>query len=395
MEKEWVNKGVILLCTLFISAVFLTMIRQFLMVILLAGIFSAMVFPAYRLILKRLGGKRPNLASMITLFLVIVLVLIPLGSLLGLVAAQAIKVGHSAKPWIEKQLSQPGGWSELTSKIPYYEYIEPYRDLLLGKIGEMVGAISGFLIDNLQSAALGTVNFLFLCFVFLYCMFFFLIDGPQILRKILYYLPLVDEDETRILDRFTSVTRATLKGTLVIGVLQGGLAGLAFFAVGISGALFWSAIMSVLSIIPGIGTALVWGPAAIILAAGGHWIKAGGLILFCGLVVGSVDNFLRPRLVGKDTQMHELMIFFSTMGGLVLFGIAGFIIGPIIAAIFVTFWDIYGVVFEDYLPKVDKAARELSFGPEARSAPSQLAEKSADDTAEEQGAAPLPTNDQD
>ena len=391
MKKEWVNKGVILLCTLFISAVFLAMIRQFLMVILLAGIFSAMAFPAYRFILKRLGGERLNSASLITLFLVIILVLIPLGFLLGLVAAQAIKVGQSAKPWIEKQLSQPGGWSELTAQIPYYEHIEPYRDLLLQKIGEMVGALSGFLIDNLQSAALGTVNFLFLCFVFLYCMFFFLIDGSKILRKILYYLPLGDEDETRILDRFTSVTRATLKGTLVIGVLQGGLAGLAFFVAGISGALFWAAIMSVLSIIPGIGTALVWGPAAIILAAGGHWIKAGGLTLFCGLVVGSADNFLRPRLVGKDTQMHELMIFFSTMGGLVLFGITGFIIGPIIAALFVTFWEIYGVVFKDYLPKVDKAARELSFEPKVASKPLNSPEKEAED----QDAAPLPPQDED
>ena len=116
-----------------------------------------------------------------------------------LVAAQAIKVGHSVKPWIETQLSQPGGWSELTAKIPYYEYIEPYRDLLLQKIGEMVGALSGFLINNLQSAALGTVNFFFLCFVFLYCMFFFLIDGPKILRKILYYLPLGDEEVGEIL----------------------------------------------------------------------------------------------------------------------------------------------------------------------------------------------------
>jgi predicted PurR-regulated permease PerM len=111
--------------------------------------------------------------------------------------------------------------------------------------------------------------------------------------------------------------------------------------------------MTVLSIIPGIGTALVWGPAAIILAVSGHIAKGVGLAVFCAVVVGSIDNLLRPRLVGKDTQMHELMIFFGTLGGIVMFGVMGIIIGPIVAALFVTIWDIYGVAFADILPDVE------------------------------------------
>ncbi len=110
--------------------------------------------------------------------------------------------------------------------------------------------------------------------------------------------------------------------------------------------------MSLLSILPGIGTALVWVPAAIILAAAGHWAKAVVLVLFCGLVVGSLDNFLRPRLVGKDTEMHDLLILFSTLGGISMFGLVGFMIGPILAALFVTIWDIYAVTFKDILPRV-------------------------------------------
>jgi predicted PurR-regulated permease PerM len=161
-----------------------------------------------------------------------------------------------------------------------------------------------------------------------------------------------DQDEQRMLDKFTSVTRATLKGTAVIGILQGGLAGMAFWVAGIPSAVFWGTIMAVLSIIPGIGTALVWGPAVIILAAGGNYLKAGGLGLFCALVVGSIDNLLRPVLVGKDTQMHELMIFFGTLGGIIMFGIMGIFIGPIVAALFVTIWEIYGVAFKDILPQV-------------------------------------------
>jgi predicted PurR-regulated permease PerM len=165
-------------------------------------------------------------------------------------------------------------------------------------------------------------------------------------------LPLQDHDEKRMLDKFTSVTRATLKGTAVIGILQGSLAGTAFWVVGIPSSVFWGTIMAVLSIIPGIGTALVWGPAVVILAASGHFLKAGGLGLFCALVVGSVDNLLRPILVGKDTQMHELMIFFGTLGGIIMFGVMGMIIGPIVAALFITIWEIYGVAFKDILPRV-------------------------------------------
>ncbi|MEE8321849.1 MAG: AI-2E family transporter, partial [Gammaproteobacteria bacterium] len=120
----------------------------------------------------------------------------------------------------------------------------------------------------------------------------------------------------------------------------------------IPSSVFWGAIMAVLSIIPGIGTALVWGPAAIILAASGHIGKASGLAVFCAIVVGSIDNLLRPKLVGKDTQMHELMIFFGTLGGIVMFGVMGIIIGQFVAALFVTIWDIYGVAFKDILPDV-------------------------------------------
>ena len=109
--------------------------------------------------------------------------------------------------------------------------------------------------------------------------------------------------------------------------------------------------MVLLSVLPGIGTALIWIPAAIILGTSGHWPQAIGLMVFCGVVVGSLDNFLRPRLVGKDTQMHELLIFFGTLGGIMMFGFVGFIIGPIVAALFTTIWDIYGIAFKDILPE--------------------------------------------
>ena len=351
MNRETVNKSVLLLLVIFISAIFLSMIQSFLMAIFLAGIFSALARPLY-LRLERWYGGRRIAASLSTLVVIIIVIILPLGTLMGIVTAQAIKVGQAVTPWIQQQISQPGEFHKLLSSLPFYDVLAPYGDTIWRKAGELIGTISRFLISSLSTATMGAVNILFMTFAMLYTMFFFLMDGDKLLSKILYYLPLQDEDEHRMLEKFTSVTRATLKGTAVIGILQGGLAGIAFWAVGIPSAVFWGTIMAVLSIIPGIGTALVWVPAAIILAAGGNFIKAGGLALFCALVVGSIDNLLRPILVGKDTRMHELMIFFGTLGGIIMFGVMGMIIGPIVAALFITIWEIYAVAFKDYLPRV-------------------------------------------
>jgi predicted PurR-regulated permease PerM len=349
MQRSTMNKSVLLLVVGFISAVFLSMIRAFLMAIFLAGLFSALVSPFYRRLEGWFGGRR-TLASLTTLLVITLFVLLPLAGLMGVVTTQAIKVGESAKPWVQEQISSPATLFSKLEALPFYDQLLPYRDLIFQKAGEMVGKISRFLIESLSSATLGTVNFLFMTLVMLYTMFFFLMDGDKLIQKILYYLPLEDEDERRMLDRFTSVARATLKGTAVIGLLQGGLAGIAFAVVGIPSAVFWGVIMVLLSILPGIGTALVWIPAAGILAAKGLWPQAIGLAVFCGAAVGSIDNFLRPMLVGKDTQMHELLIFFGTLGGIMMFGFVGFIIGPIVAALFTTIWDIYGIAFKDVLP---------------------------------------------
>lgn len=351
MDRDVIHKSFVLILVVFISAIFVFMIRPFLMAVLLAGIFSALAQPLYRRFTRWLGGRRP-LASAITLVIIIMVIVLPLAGLLGVVTAQAIKVGQSVTPWVQKQLASPDALTQWLSQLPFYDDIAPYRDTIIQKAGELVAALTRILVNGVQAATMGTVHFIFMLFVLLYAMFFFLMDGHKFLEKMLYYIPLEDEDERRMLNRFTSVSRATLKGTAVIGVLQGGLSGIAFAVVGIPSAVFWGTVMTVLSIIPGIGTALVWGPAAIVLAAQGHWGGAIGLAVFCGLVVGSIDNFLRPKLVGKDTEMHDLLILFSTLGGIALFGFIGFILGPIIAALFVTVWEIYGVVFKDVLPEV-------------------------------------------
>ncbi len=351
MNRNFIHPSFLLIMVFFISGVFLTMIKSFLMAIFLAGIFSALARPLY-LRLNRWLGRRQTLAATATILIIFLIVLLPLSGLLGIVTSQAIKVGQSVTPWVQEQLASPVTFAQWLEKLPFYGEILPYRETIFQKTGELVGAASRFLVSGVQAGAMGTVNFIFTVAILLYTMFFFLKDGHRLLEKILYYMPLEDDDERRLLERFTSVARATIKGTAIIGMIQGSASGIAFAVAGIHSAVFWGAVMTVLSIIPGIGTALVWVPAAFWLGAKGLWLKAALLAVFCGLVVGSVDNLLRPRLVGKDTQMHDLLILFSTLGGISMFGIIGFIIGPIVAALFVTIWEIYGVVFEDVLPRV-------------------------------------------
>lgn len=349
MDALRFQRAFLLILVVAVSAVFVAMIRGFLMSLLLAAVLAGLCHPFYRRILGRCRGRRA-VSSLLTVILLGAVVILPMLALLGVVAAEALKISNAAIPWIEKQLSSAGSLPGLLDRLPFQQEIEPFRDQLMTKAGEIVAGAGTFVFNTATSATKGTVALMMQAFVLVYAMFFFLMDGEFLLKRILFYLPLDEKDERRLLDRFTSVTRATVKGTLLIGIAQGGMAGAAFWAAGVEGAVFWGAIMAVFSIIPGIGTGLVWVPAAVILIISGEVLRGVLLALFCGLIVGSVDNLLRPRLVGRDTKLHDLLIFLGTVGGILFFGVLGFLIGPIVAALLVTVWDLYGASFSEFLP---------------------------------------------
>jgi predicted PurR-regulated permease PerM len=356
VRTEAVQKLVLLGLVLIISTVFLSMIQQFLMPVFMAGLFSAMLSPTHRWLNEKLGD-RPQIASVLTVIAMVLLVLAPLSVLIGVVVGQAINVAQSITPFVQTLINEPTILNRYIEKIPYLDQLLPYRDVLIEKAGQLVGTVSSFLIDGLSSAANLTINAIFGTVVMLYVMFYFLFMGDVLLGKILYFLPLRDADEQLLLRRFTSVARATIKGTLIIGLLQGSICGLAFAFAGINGSVFWGTVMAAASIIPAFGTALVWVPALVILLLIGDFSGALILALLCGAVAGNLDNLVRPRLVGKDTEMHDLFVLFGTLGGIAMFGILGIIIGPIIAALFITIWEIYGTVFRDYLPDMNMVLR--------------------------------------
>jgi predicted PurR-regulated permease PerM len=343
------RRAFVLLLVLGVSAAFLWMIQSFLMTIVLAAILAGLCYPLYLTLLRWVRG-RGWLAALTTVLLALVVIVVPLTFVLGLVAREALRLSQSVAPKVGEIVNHPNQLPALLEKLPFYAYIAPYRGEIATRTAELMGNLGRFTVASLSATTASTASAILQFFMLLYTLFFLLLDGPALLRKMTSYLPLHQTEKELVLDKFVSVTRATLRGTLVIGVIQGTLGGLAFWAVGIDGALFWGTVMVVLSVLPVVGGALVWVPAAIILAIQGDWQRALGLTLFCALIVGSVDNVLRPRLVGRDTEMHDLMILFSTLGGIAAFGPMGFIIGPILAAVFITSWEIFGTAFGDVLP---------------------------------------------
>ena len=349
------RKAFLLLLTGLITLVFLLMIRQFLLAILLAAVFAGMAQPLFKRLARWFGGRR-RLASVTTLLILVFVIVAPLVGFFGLVANQAVQISQAAAPWMERQISDLGRIDQMMEHIPIVDRLPALQNLLpkpeqiASKAGEAASKIGTFMVNGLTSVTRGTVAFFFQLSIMLYAMYFFLLDGDSVLKRILYYVPLSDEDEERLLEKFISVSRATLKGSLFIGVMQGTVTGFGFWFTGVPGAAFWGTVTIVVSIIPAIGAVLVWAPAVIYLMVTGHMGAGLALLAWCGVVVSSLDNFVRPILVGRDTKMSDLMILLSTLGGIILFGVVGFIVGPIVAALFVTVWHLYGEAFREMLP---------------------------------------------
>lgn len=344
----------VLILVLAVTALFVAVTWPFLKPLLLGAMLAGLCRPLYSWV-KRLVGGRRSLAATLTLIILFLLVAGPLSAFVGVVVTQAINVSDQAIPWVQEHFgaaSTLNAHDWLVQRFPALAPYVPEQTQILESLGRVAKGAGSFLVVGATQLTAGTAGFLLDLFVMLYAMFFFFRDGPRIIEKIFYYMPLTSKDEGLLLERLTSVTRATIKGTLVIGIIQGTLAGLGFWAAGIDGAAFWGTIMTVLSVVPGIGAALIWVPAVVYLFITGQTLAATLLLAWCAAVVGTIDNILRPALVGKDAKMPDLLILIGTLGGLFLFGPIGFIVGPIVCGLFLTVWDIYGTTFKAILPPV-------------------------------------------
>ncbi len=338
MEMQKVRKNIFFAILMIGTLAFLYLLKPFAYPIFWAAVIAGIFGPLYRRVNRAIG--HPNLSASVMLGAVIFVILLPLAVVASVVLAQAIDMYSALKNTEDIQLKAQKV-IELLKGNPYLQKLELDEVALTEKFYQIAGGISKYIVSYLteltQNTLLLIVNFI----VMLYCLFFFVRDGETLLRSSLYIFELKDEIGNRIYERFTSTARATLKGTLIIGLIQGTMGGVLFWAVGIQSAFVWGVIMILAAMIPGIGCAIIWAPAAVILLATGHIVEGMAAAAVGALVISSIDNVLRPLLVGKDTQMHPLLIFLSTLGGIAVFGISGFVIGPIITALLSTLWEIY------------------------------------------------------
>ncbi len=238
--------------------------------------------------------------------------------------------------------------------------LPPYFQHLLDRFG--MGELNG-LREKIVKAAMqgsqvlasqafsfgqGTFEFVVSFFIMLYLLFFFLRDGAELVRKVRIAVPLEENHKRRLQLKFNRVVRATVKGNLVVAITQGALGGAIFWFLDIPSALLWAVLMAFLSLLPAVGAGIVWAPVAVYFLLSGMIWQGVVLGLFGVFVIGLVDNVLRPILVGKDTRMPDYMILISTLGGLAVFGLNGFVIGPLIAALFLSSW----ALFIETKPKV-------------------------------------------
>jgi predicted PurR-regulated permease PerM len=323
----------------------LWMVRPFLMPVFWAAVLAVLFHGFYRRYLRVMPGWR-NTAALLTVITAVIVVIVPL-ILLGIAVTnevialyQRLTAGvvdvQAPLVWLEEQVPIVAGYLQQYGFEP-----ERVREMIIGTVEVVSEFVARQALVLGQNAATFTAMF----FLMLYVLFFFVRDGERIVRLMIRSLPLGDAREARLFDRFVVVSRATVKGTLVVAAVQGAAGGVLLWSVGIQGAVLWAVLMAILALLPVVGTFLVWGPAAIYLITTGS--VASGIFVILGgfFVVGLIDNFLRPRLIGRDTAIPDYIVLVATLGGLVKFGLSGFVAGPMLAAFFLVVWDIFAEEF--------------------------------------------------
>lgn len=330
-----------LMLLVLVTLLFLFLLKPFWGAIFWACIIGLLFYPLNRRFLRS-WGQRPSLAALAALLVCVVICIVPAMFVLGSFFQEGAGLYQRLQ----------SGDLDLGNRIERIREAFPAAQLLLERLNldlnnvkeQLSGAAltaSGFIAQNAVQFGQGILQYFVNLGLMLYMAFFMLRDGDRLVALLVRALPLGDEREHLLFVKFAEVTRATIKGNLVVAVVQGTLGGIIFWALGIPGAFLWGVVMTLLSLVPVVGAGLIWVPVAIYLFAIGEWGQGLILVGFGAGVIGLVDNVLRPILVGRDTKLPDYIVLFSTLGGFVLFGINGFVVGPLIAALFVAFWGIF------------------------------------------------------
>lgn len=337
------NKAFLFLLAL-VTIAFFWILLPFYGAVFWALVLAVVFAPLQRRLARRFGGKG-NLSALLTLLVCLLVAILPVIFITSAVVAEGTRLFQrldSGELDIGRQVTNT------VQMLPpsLQQLLERFGISDLEGLREQVskGAMAGSQYLATKVLAIGQVTFEFVIgfFVMLYLLFFLLRDGQELARDIRTTVPLGETTKRRLQIKFTRVVRATVKGNLVVAAVQGALGGLILWVLGLPSPLLWGVLMAFLSLLPAVGAGIVWGPMAVYLLASGAVWQGVTLILFGVLVIGLVDNILRPILVGKDTRLPDYLILISTLGGLALLGLNGFVIGPLVAALFVASWNLFG-----------------------------------------------------
>ena len=341
-ERRIQDKSFLVLLVV-VTLLFAWLLQPFAGAIIWAVVVAILFAPLQRHLTARLRG-RSSLAALGTLLAVLLILILPLGFVVSALVQEAAGLYERMRSgeidfgrYFQQVLDALPAWA--TGLLDRYGLVD--LKAIQERLSGSMMRISQFLATRAVTLGQGTFDFVVSFFLMLYLLFFLLRDGEALMARIRAAVPLRGSQQRELIDKSGVVIRATVKGNLVVALIQGALGGLIFWILGIHGPLLWGVMMAVLSLLPAVGTALVWGPVAVWLLATGNVGSGLVLIAYGVLVIGSVDNFVRPLLVGKDTKMPDYVVLFSTIGGLALFGVNGFILGPVVAAIFMAAWDIF------------------------------------------------------
>lgn len=302
----------------------------------------ALIFHPVQVFLLRRIGNRPVMVALLTLLLCMTIVVIPVIVL----ATSLVAEGLGLYQKIQSGQVRPGEYiDQINQSFPAIEaFLAQFNVDFAEMRDRAVNAFMGgsqFLAKQALGLGQNTFQFFLGLALMVYLAFFLLRDGEALVALLIRALPLGDEREKLLFAKFAEVTRATVKGNLLIAIIQGALGGMIFWILDINAALLWGVVMAIVSLLPAVGAALVWVPVAIYLAAAGDIVPAIVLTVFGVVVIGLADNVLRPIFVGRDTKLPDYIVLLSTLGGIVLFGVNGFVMGPLVAALFMAFWGIF------------------------------------------------------
>jgi predicted PurR-regulated permease PerM len=331
-------------CILYVLYLAYRLVEPYLVPIFLAVVLVVVAGPLYDLLLRWLGQRRA-LASAVSCLIIFVILVLPFFFMAGVITAQALDLYNTVSHQLSTAQLQKLFDEGLGRLDPYLDYLRQHlgfdQAAVVKHVGEWVKEVSNLLYSNLASLVKGFTNVLISFVLILFVTFYLFMDGHRMGERLLALSPLPIELNQRIRDDFLASLRSTLKGTVVLAFIQGLGCGLGFWVFGVPNAPFWGTVMVFASVVPLVGTALVWVPACVYLLVLGHWGQAIGVGVW-SLVVGTIsDNFLRPRLLGGSGSIHPLLTFFSVLGGLAAFGMVGLILGPLVLAMLLSLVDVY------------------------------------------------------